>query len=61
MKTNNNNRLYCHRKMTKTIKINKEGKGSTLHLPFDSELTDVYAMRLRDVYRYSVQYVMFKS
>lgn len=60
MKTNNYNRLFCHRRMSKAIKINREGQGNTLYVPFDMELTDGYAIRLKQVYNYAVQFVMFK-
>lgn len=59
MKENNNNRLYCHRRMERGININKKGKANTLYIPFNYEMTDRYALRLKNVYKYQVQYQIF--
>lgn len=49
---NDNNRYYCHRKITKGIR-----KGRIIFLPFN-ETPDKYALRLQTIYNYSIQLII---
>lgn len=55
MKTNVNNRYYCFRKLDESIRKTKP-KSRTIFIPMGAELNCKYAIRLRDVYRFNVQF-----
>lgn len=52
MKKNNNNRYYCHRKLSLGYVCAKK---KTIYIPFNIAFDCVYGLRLRDVYGYNVQ------
>lgn len=55
MKTNKNNRYYCHRRNQTGRLIVRERR---IEIPYTENKLCKYAERLRDVYGYSIQIII---